>query len=360
MISKGFFDQIEMIAHERMLAFSDVLEKVAIGLKKACALEGFSGDIQVEFNEEKKRIKIVEVKTVVEEVDPDGPDGQITLEEAHLISEKHKIGSVLRHEINIEKEIGRKGASQFKQIFNQGLKELSRKRSYEFFKERENEMITARVVKVTEEAVVLSVGMEYEATMPLKDAIPKEVPTVGADLRVLITKVEETGKGPKVYVSRAHRDLVKRLLEQIVPEISSGVIDVINIARDPGSKAKVMVKSNNPQVEAKGAVVGMAGIRIKQISQALCGEKVEVFAQRERVEDTVADSMSPARVLSVIITEAEKKALVIVPDDQFSLAIGRGGQNARLASQASGWKCDIKDESTCYKQGIRFKPNITL
>ena len=358
MISKGFYETLEIVAAERNLEIHDVLEKVAVALKKACALEGYTGEIQVEFNEERKRIRVFEYKRVVAELNPEGVLGEITLEEGKAIKENAKIGTTFKKEINIEKNIGRKGASQFKQIFMQGLKELGRVRAYEFFKERENEMISATICRVIEDGVILDIGMDYDAYMPLKEALPGEDLSVGTNIKVYITKVEETTKGPKVYVSRAHKDIVKRLFETNIPEVASGVIEVVAIARDPGIRTKIAVKSNNEMVDPKGACVGMQGARIKQINNALNGERVDIFVWQDDPINLIAEALTPAKVISVLVDEKEHKSLVIVPDDQFSLAIGKGGQNARLASQASGWKIDIKNETTAYQEGLKFKPNV--
>ena len=240
----------------------------------------------------------------------------------------------------------------------QGLKELGRVRAYEFFKERENEMVTATVIRIMEDGVTLNMGMDCSAFMPSKEVLPGEVLNSGDVIKVYITKVEETTKGPKVFVSRVHKDIVKRLFETNIPEVASGVIEIVAIARDPGSRTKIAVRSNNEMVDAKGACVGLQGARIKRINDALNGERVDIFIWQDDPINLIAEALTPAKVISVLIDEKEHKSLVIVPDDQFSLAIGKGGQNARLASQASGWKIDIKNETTAYQEGLKFKPNV--
>ena len=359
MTSKEFYEMAEAVAEKNNLNVGDVLEKVVVALTKACGIEGYTGDIQVEFNEEKKRIRIFEYKYVVAEIDPEGVPGQITLEEGRAIKENAKIGTKFKKEINIEKGFGRRGARHFVQIFNQGLRELERKRAYEFFKEHENEMISATVVAVKDEVIVLNVGLNCETFMPIKETLPGEVFAVNDTVKVYITKVEETTKNPKIYVSRVHKDIVKRLFEVNIPEVASGVIEIMGISRDPGSRTKIGVKSNNEMVDPKGACVGMGGVRIKQINNALNGERVDIFNWSDDPINLIAEALTPARVISVLVNEKERKSLVIVPDDQFTLAIGKGGQNARLASQVSGWKIDIKDETTAYKEGLKFKPNVT-
>lgn len=357
MISKGFFEQLEIIANERHLEIDDILKTVEVALIKACQLEGYKGDITVEFNYELKKIRIFETLTVVEEIDPEGPVGQVLLEEAKQIRERIKIGSIIKREIAFS-SIGRRGAARFKAIFNQNLKELGGKRACEYFRGLEGEMVTATIVKVTDKVIVLNIGMETESVIPLDEALPGEQYIPGTQLSVCITKVEETGKGPKVYVSRVHRDIVKRLFEMYIPEVSSGVVEIIAIARDPGSRTKIGVVSNNPNVDAKGACVGIQGARIKQINSALNGERIDIFEWNENPVKLIAEALTPAKVIAVLLNEEEKKSIVIVPDMQFSLAIGKGGQNARLASQVTGWKIDIKDESSAYRDGIDFHPNV--
>lgn len=358
MTNKAFYEYAEVVAAERNLSLDDVMEKVGVALKKACALEGFTGDIQIEFNQEKKELKVYEYKYVVAEIDPEGPVGQITLEQAKEIKDRVRVGSTLKSQISIGKEIGRKGASQFKQIFNQGLKELGRKRAYEFFKEHENEMITARVERVLDDAYILSIGLDYDAYMPKKEALPGEELYSGQSIKVYVTKVEETGKGPKVYVSRTNAGIVKRLFETIIPEVADGTIEIVAMARDAGSRTKIGVRSTNPNVEAKGACVGLQGVRIKQINQALNGERIDIFVWDEDPVKLLAQAISPALAVGVMTFPDLHQALIIVPDTQYSLAIGKAGQNARLASQATGWKIDIKDESTAAKEKIRFKYNV--
>lgn len=357
MISKGFYEQLETIASEKHIEIADVLAAVKVALIKACQLEGAEGVVDVEFNEEQKIIRIFETFYVVEEIDPEGPEGQITLEKAKEMRARVKVGSEFRNEIKFS-QIGRKGATRFKQIFIQGLKELSGKRAYEYFKEKENEIVSATVVKKTDSVIGLNIGHDVLTFMPIDELLPGEKCEYGTIMKVCITKVEETGKGPKVFVSRSNKELIKRLFELYVPEIASGVIEVMALAREPGSRTKIGVKSNNINVDAKGSCVGMQGARVKQINEALGGERIDIFNWSDNPVILIAEALTPAKVISVLTDEATHKSTVIVPDDQFSLAIGKGGQNVRLASLTTGWKIDIKDETTAYREGISFKPNV--
>lgn len=357
MISKGFYEQLETIAAERHIEIDDVLAAVKVALIKACQLEGCTGAIDVEFNHEQKNIRIYESFIVVDEIDPEGPEGQILLEQAKEIRARVRVGSEFRHEVKFT-QIGRKGATRFKQIFIQGLKELGGKRAYEYFKEKEGEVISAHIIKKTDSALGLNIGLDVITFMPIEEVLPGEKCEVGMNIKVCITKVEETGKGPKVFVSRSNKDLIKRLFEMYIPEVASGVIEVMAIAREPGSRTKVAVKSNNINVDAKGSCVGMQGQRVRQINEALAGERIDIFNWSENPIILIAEALTPARVISVLADPETKKSTVIVPDDQFSLAIGKGGQNVRLASLTTGWKIDIKDETAAYREEISFKPNV--
>ncbi len=357
MISKGFYEQLEMIAAERHIEIEDVLSAVRVALVKACQLEGHIGQIEVEFNDEQKNIRIFENFVVVEEILEDGPEGQITLEQAREIRARVRLGSEFRREIKFS-QITRKGATRFKQILIQGLKELGGKRAYEYFKEKEGEVISATVIKKTDSVVGLNLGHDIITFMPVEEVLPGEKCEIGSFMKVCITKVEETGKGPKVYVSRSNKDLIKRLFEMYIPEVASGVIEVMAIAREPGSRTKIAVKSNNINVDAKGSCVGLQGARVRQINDALGGERIDIFNWSDNPIILIAESLTPARVISVLTDVENKKSTVIVPDDQFSLAIGKGGQNVRLASLTTGWKIDIKDETAAYREEISFKPNV--
>lgn len=357
MINKGFYQYLELVAQEKNLDIEDVKTVATTAMIKACQLEGNKGEISVEYNAEQNTIRVFQTYRVVEEIDPEGPEGQITLEEAKEIKARVRVGSEFRKEIKIN-SIGRKGATRFKNILVQGLKEIQGKRAYEYFRELEGEIISATVVGIKDHVVILNIGMGTNTILPLDERLPGENYVSGTPLKVCITKVEETGRGPKVYVSRTHKDIIKRLFETYVPEVASGVIEVLAIAREPGSRTKIGIKSSNINVDAKGACVGLQGARIKQINEALNGERIDIFEWNDDPIKLIAEALTPARVISVLIDEENKKSMVIVPDDQYSLAIGKGGQNARLASQVTGWKIDIKNEDKAYELGIKFKPNV--
>ncbi|MDD3382296.1 MAG: transcription termination factor NusA [Bacilli bacterium] len=360
MISKNFFESLESIAFERKLEIEDVMKKVETAMGVACRHTNppHTGEIILELNDEKKQIRVFEIKRVVEEVDPEGPRGQILLEEALELRHNAKIGMEIKSEVTMQ-SFGRKAASNFKQNLLNGLKDLERERAYTHFSERIGEVITGRVLTSQSGFVTFGVGQNVEAHMPLNEGLPGEDFFVGQEKKLYITKVEKTGKGPKVYVSRKNKEIVKRLFEMTIPEIKDGTIEIMGLARDPGSRTKIGVASRNSNVDPKGACVGPGGLRIRSINESLNNEKIDIFTWRENPVELICEALLPAKVVSVIMNdEKERRATVIVSDDQFSLAIGKQGQNARLAAYAINWHIDIKKLSEATEEGIKFKVNV--
>ena len=358
MISKGFFESLELVANDRGLAIEDVLAKVEMAMGVACR-ENYSGDIKLDVDFEKKRIRVFEYKYVVEEF-TEGAKGEISVEEAQILKPKGKVkpGMEFKTEIDFSK-ISRKAAAKFKNTFGNELKNLEREEAFNFFNDKVGELITATVNDVNPNFVTFVVGKNTFASMPLSEGIPGEEYVPGEQKKVYINKVEKTTKGPKIYLCRNNKEIVKRLFELTIPEISDGTIEIMGISRDPGSRTKIGVLATKPNLDPKGACVGQGGLRIKAINEALNNEKIDIFTWKNDPIDLVAEALLPARSLSVIIEDPKaKKATVIVRDDQFSLAIGRAGQNVRLASFAIDWRIDIKRFSDALKEGIDFKYNV--
>jgi len=354
MISKDFFKALENLAAERNVTKEEILKIFGDGLinayKKAY---GGKTNAEVVFNSEKSEIDLVSKSIVVEEVDPETEPGhEITLEEAREIKKNAKIGDVIKQKIT-PKNFGRLAASTAKQMLTQGLKQLEREKNFEYFEERTGEMIIAEVIKIKNDFVTLFLGRDTETSIPIRDLLSSDL-IVGSKVNVYITKVEKTTKGPKVYVSRTDRNLVVRLMENEIPELAEGVIEIFGLARDPGDRCKVCVLSNDENVDPLGACLGRSGMRIKSVIDSLNGEKIDIYKYSKDPEELIANSIQPARTLSVEYNERDKSAIVIVPDDQLSLAIGKRGQNARLAVQSSGWKIDIKSESEAKGEGLEF------
>jgi N utilization substance protein A len=354
MISKEFFKALEQIESDRGIAKEKILDVFSKGLLNAYKKD-FDGqqNAKIVFNEEKYEIQIIATYTVVEEVNPEAEKGtQITVEEANSLKKNAHVGDVIEVKIT-PKDFGRIAASSAKQILTQGLKQLERDRNFEIFTQKTGEMVIAEVVSIVDDYVTLGLGYDTETAIPMKDLLTTDL-TVGSRVRVYITKVEQTTKGPKVYVSRTDRNLVKRLMENAIPELAEGIIEIIGLARDPGDRSKVCVSSHNPKVDPVGACLGKNGVRIKEVVAQLGDEKIDVYKFSENPEELVANSISPAKVIRVIINAKDHSAVAIVPDDQLSLAIGKKGQNARLAVQSSGWKIDIKSSADAVIQGITY------
>lgn len=359
MISKSFYESLEAISEERSLDIEKILEKVEIAMSVACKNSDvpYKGTIKLEADLEKKEIKFYNYYYVVEEVDPEGPRGQLTLEEAKLIKPKAKVGQEIKEKVTLS-VFKRKAASMFRQNLLNELKGLEREEAYDFFKDKVGEIISARVLAKNDKFITFSLGKGIDATMSYRDALPNEEFLIGEEKKVYLANVEKTTKGPRVYISRSNRDIVKKLFEMYIPEIANGLIEIMGISRDPGSRTKVGVLSVNGDIDPKGACVGNGGSRIKAINEALAGEKIDIFTWKNNPVDLIAEALSPAKAVSVMPVEEEKRALVIVNDDQFSLAIGRNGQNAKLAAFATGWKIDIKKLSEAYTEGIDFRYNV--
>lgn len=354
MISKDFFKALEQVAEDRGISKDKILDIFGKGLLNAYKKD-YNGqqNAKVLFNEERAEIMIVATYLVVDAIDPEAEKGtQITLAEAHELKKTAKIGDIIEQKIT-PKDFGRMAASSAKQILTQGLKQLERERNFEIFTNKIGEMLIAEVVQINNDFVTLNLGYDTETSIPSRDLLEADL-IVGSQVRVYITKVEQTTKGPKVYVSRTDRNLVKRLMENAIPELQEGIVEIIGLARDPGDRCKVCVASNNPKVDPVGACLGKNGNRIKEVIDQLNGEKIDIYKYSEKPEELVSNAIQPAKTVAVIINQREKSAIAIVADDQLSLAIGKKGQNARLAVQSSGWKIDIKSETDAFIQEIVF------
>ncbi len=358
-MNKNFFESIEQIAYERGLNINDVLAKVEVAMNIACKNSDvpYKGIIKLEANLEKKEVKFVDTKTVVSTIDPENARGQITLEEAKKIKTNAKVGQELKETVKLSL-FKRKAASLFRQNLLNELTSLEREDAYNYFFEKIGEIITGRVSAKNDKFITLNLGKGVEATISTKDIIEGETYLVGEEKKVYITKVEKTGKGPKVFVSRSNKEIVRKLFEMNIPEIANGQIEIMGIAREPGIRSKVAVMSLDPDIDPKGACVGQGGARIKAINTALNGEKIDIFVWRQNPVDLIAEALSPAKITSIVVDEKTKKAIVIVSEDQFSLAIGAKGLNAKLAVLATGWKIDIKKIDDAISEGLEFKYNV--
>ena len=302
---------------------------------------GTTGNVRAVVDRDTGEVQIFASKAVVEHVE--NPHAEISLEKAKAINALYEVGDVLEEEAN-PRAFGRIAAQTAKQVVVQRIREAERGVIFDEYIEKENEILTAIVQRVEKAGVYVELG-KSDGILALNDVIPGEEFESNDRIKVYVLEVRKTNKGPQVLVSRTHPGLVKRLFELEVPEIQTGVVQVKSIAREAGFRTKVAVFSADPQVDAVGACVGQRGIRVERIVNELHNEKIDIIEWDSDPAVYIAKALSPAKVLMVYINEQEKAAKVIVPDNQLSLAIGKEGQNARLAAKLTGWKIDIKSQT---------------
>lgn len=299
-------------------------------------------EVNIVMDKDTGEIHVYAEKEVVDVVEDN--ESQISLDEAKKINKKLDIGDIARIEI-IPRNFGRIAAQTAKQVIIQKIREASRDILYTEFNDRKGEIVSGIIQKADGGIVVLDLG-KLEGVMPAKEQVPTEKYRVNDKIRAYVLNVERGLKGsPQVIVSRAHADFVRKLFELEIPEIYEGVIEIKSVSRDAGSRTKVAVYSPNENIDPVGSCVGQKGIRIQNIINELNGEKIDVIEWYEDPSLYISAALLPAQVMAVDINEEEKFAQVIVPDDQLSLAIGKSGQNARLAAKLTNWKIDIKSES---------------
>ncbi|HUG94852.1 MAG TPA: transcription termination factor NusA [Pleomorphomonadaceae bacterium] len=287
-----------------------------------------------------------EYEVVAGDTEVTDPELQKTVSEAVEIEPGVGVGGRVRIPENVtQAQLGRIAAQTAGQVYRQRLREAERDVVYHQYVSREGEILTGVVTRTTESAVVLDMGRGVEAVLSVSEQLPGEHYRIGQHLKVFVLEVRRTTRGPVLVVSRTHRGFLRRLMEMEIPEIYNGSVVIRGIAREAGSRSKVAVESRQPGVDAKGAAVGQRGTRIQAIVAELNGEKVDVVLWNEDPSQFVAEALSPAEVIEVRIDEEHRIANVIVPERQLSLAIGREGQNARLAAKLTGWRIDIRSDA---------------
>ena len=343
MINQDFFKALEDLEREKGISqaeFISALENaLVIAYKKST---GVSGGVEVRLNPEKNSIKIYSVRNVVEMVED--PEKEISLEEAQEIKKSYKVGDVVSVEI-ISKNFGRIAAQTAKQILMQKLREIERDNTVSEFEDKEGELMACTVRRIEEGNVYVEIGgNQIEGVLMPKDQVPGEKYELNQKLNVYVKRVKNSGKMAQIVVSRTAVGLVKRLFENEVPEIKQGIVTVKGVAREAGQRTKIAIASEDPSVDAIGACVGNKGARVNAIVAELGGEKIDIIPWSENPLEYISRALSPARVVKVVQT-GDDSAMAVVPDDKLSLAIGRSGQNARLAVRLTGWKIDVKSES---------------
>lgn len=339
-----FLMAINQLSAERDLPVQVILEAVEAALVSAYKRDyGTGQNVTAKVDPERGTVRLFVHKQVVEEVDDERTE--ISLEEARKIDPEAEVGQTITIETT-PNNFGRIAAQTAKQVIMQRIREAERERIYAEYAEKEGEIVIGTVRSVGDYGIVLSLG-KAEAHLPRSEQIPGERYRPGDRVKAYVTEVEKGTKGVKITVSRTHRNMLKRLLELEVPEIFSGTVEIKAIAREPGARSKVAVTALQPGVDPVGSCVGMRGVRIQNIVNELNGEKIDVVEWSPDTATFIANALSPAKVLNVLLDESTdtRTATVIVPENQLSLAIGREGQNARLAARLTGWRIDIKSAS---------------
>ena len=342
---------------KEMLEAFDVLEKTK-GIKQEVIVEamkaalaaaykknyGQAENVEIDFNEKKGDFKVMAIKTVVDEVQDERVE--VSLKDALAINRAYEVGDTIKFEVT-PKNFGRTAAATAKQVVMQRLREAENAHIVNEYSQYEDELVTGTVERTDNRFVYVMIG-NVEAVMDIKhDTIPGEHYNPQDKVRVLVTKVGADGKGAQIRVSRTAPDVVKRLFEQEVPEIFDGTVEIMSIAREAGERTKIAVKSNDPNIDPVGTCVGPRGTRVQNVVNELGGENIDIVQYEDDPSDYIANALNPAEVIAVQFEddEDEKKAFVIVPDYQLSLAIGKKGQNVRLAARLTGYKIDIRPES---------------
>lgn len=342
--SKEMLLAMEELEKENGMEPGSLLESIQTALitayKRDC--DSTADNVKIVVDKETGDFHVFAEKEVVEEVED--VNTQISLEDSRKINKSLEIGDTAQIEV-MPKNFGRIAAGTAKQVIIQKIREASREYLYNEFSDRKGEIVSGLIQKADGGIVVIDLG-KLEGVMPLKEQVPTEKYRVNDKLRAYVLDVEKGARGvPQVIISRAHADFVRKLFELEIPEIYEGVIEIKSVSRDAGSRSKVAVYSPNENIDPVGSCVGQKGIRIQNIINELGGEKIDVIEWSEDPAVYISAALLPAQVLAVDVKEDEKFAQVIVPDDQLSLAIGKSGQNARLAAKLTNWKIDIKSES---------------
>ena len=348
MSNNELLEALNILEQEKNISKDTLLEAIENSLVTACKNHfGSSDNVKVSIDPETCEFHVFQEKTVVETVED--PVEQISLVNAKMINSKYEIGDVVNIEVQ-SKEFGRIATQNAKNVILQKIREEERKVLYDQYYSMEKDVVTGVVQRYVGRNVSINLG-RVDAILTENEQVKGEVFQPTERIKVYILEVKATSKGPKVLVSRTHPELVKRLFESEVAEVREGIVEIKAIAREAGSRTKIAVWSNDPDVDPVGACVGMNGARVNAIVGELRGEKIDIITWNENPAMMIENALSPAKVISVIADAEEKSAKVIVPDYQLSLAIGKEGQNARLAARLTGFKIDIKSETQAREAG---------
>ncbi len=344
MVNKDFFKALDDLEAEKKIDKETFIKTLETALTSAYKkMYGEAKSAMVKLFPERNTIRIYSYKTVVE--NPEDLDKEISLEDARKEKKSYKIGDIVAVE-ETTKDFGRIAAQTAKQVVMQKLREMERQTAIDELSEKEDELLTTIVKRIDGDNVYVQIaGTNTEGVMMKNDQIPGDKFNVGDRVKVYVKKIKDSFKGPQIQVSRSNIGFVRKLFELEVPEVASGDVIIKNIARDPGNRSKVAVTTEKQNVDAIGACVGNRGSRINTIVNELNGEKIDLVEYSNDPLEYIARALSPAKVISVETNDSLNMSQVIVPDDKLSLAIGKSGQNVRLAARLTGWKIDVKPES---------------
>ena len=355
-MNKELMEALDILEKEKEISKETLFEAIENSLITACKNHfGKADNVKVEIDRETCDFLCYAEKEVVEEVEDDVL--QISLADAKEVSKKAKVGDLLRVEIK-SKEFGRIATQNAKNVILQKIREEERSVIYNQYYEKEKDVVTGIVQRYIGRNISINLG-KADAILNESEQVRTEHFRPTERIKVYILEVKNTPKGPRILVSRTHPELVKRLFESEVTEIKDGTVEIMSIAREAGSRTKLAVRSNNPNVDAVGACVGINGARVNSIVDELCGEKIDIVNWDENPGNLIQNALSPAKIVAVFADPDEKTAKVVVPDYQLSLAIGKEGQNARLAARLTGYKIDIKSETQAKDApGFRYEDYV--
>ncbi len=347
-MNNELLEALNILEKEKDISKETLLEAIENSLLTACKNHfGKSDNIKVDMNPETCEYHVYAEKTVVEQVEDDVT--QISVGNAKMIDSKYEVGDVVNIEVK-SKEFGRIATQNAKNVILQKIREEERKVLYDQYYEKEKDVVTGIVQRYVGKNISINLG-KVDAILSENEQIKGEVFQPTERIKLYILEVKSTSKGPKILVSRTHPELVKRLFESEVTEVKEGIVEIKSISREAGSRTKIAVCSNDPDVDPVGACVGLNGARVNAIVNELRGEKIDIINWSDNAAMLIENALSPAKVISVIADAEEKTAKVVVPDYQLSLAIGKEGQNARLAARLTGFKIDIKSETQAREAG---------
>ena len=348
-MSSELLDALNILEREKGISRDVLIEAIEAALISAYRRNfNQAQNVRIDLNLQTGSMRVFARKEVVDAVYD--PRLEISIEDAQRINPNYQVEDVVELEVT-PKDFGRIAAQTAKQVVTQRVREAERGIIYSEFIDREEDIMTGIVQRLDSKFIYVSLG-KIEALLPVNEQMPNERYKPHDRIKVYITKVEKTTKGPQIFVSRTHPGLLKRLFEIEVPEIYDGTVEIKSVAREAGDRSKISVHSDNPEVDPVGSCVGPKGTRVQAIVNELKGEKIDIVKWSDDPVVFVANSLSPSKVLDVMVRETEKATTVVVPDYQLSLAIGKRGQNARLAAKLTGWKIDIKSEADARESGI--------